>query len=975
MTPLPVIVCETPNADNERRLQAAAFDGGLKPGQYVVLYVVPSSAGIHPSAAETSAGRTALFAELLNRRPKIILAVGAGALAAFQVREEGEDEPDEDDTPALSTVRGRPTKWTHPADPHYQPELVATWHPYFAFRNGEDSQTAAEFGADVALLRYATEVETRMLPVDTGRRTRGQAYAGRRVYNAWFFGNDVRLLCGTPDGGREEIAVREPWYFLAPLADFTEANRGDVELIWRDGVTHRGRTTRVVKMERDPEIPDFWVRIYPEVPATWTTEQVKRASPMGVRYATVSPLLGMARAFAAAGVRTFEADVTPLRRFLTDHEVVFAHDHRRGHVDLETDDVNLPGKVADIIGRVPILSIAAEDDFGRKWFRRMSEHSFAAERALLTWFVQEVLPHFDLVTAWNGSEFDWPFLIARCHVHGIDVPWWRWILWDSLYSFKKHHLWDADSKTSFSLENVSRTLLGEGKIDRGNKRVFHLWRDDPERLELYNCGDVDRMRRIEAATGYVEADLRMNALAGCPAWNIHISARVDAMALVEGYGRGTHFRTKELPRDDDLADKYHGAYVFDPVPGVYEDVANLDFASLYPSVFVSWNISPDTYVPPEAAPGFAAEALTTCPEFYDETGTRRGGSRFRKGPLGVLPTIYARIAAERARCKAERRKYPVGSAEDQQWKRHEYVAKTLGLSIYGCMGSVYSRYFNRDVAEAVTLTAQYLIRTTMKLAEGEGRRAIYGDTDSLFIAVPQDYVPGFLSRCAAFYSYLTTVNNCAENRIELEYEQYFARLAMFKKKRYAGRLIVQKNKACDVLEVKGLEMRRSDGAVLARQVQTTIVQGIVMHGWDAARVRDLLVRLRDRTFAGGLTLDELRITAAVTKPLDAYKSAPPQVVVARAMEAAGREVFPGTKIAYVVTDGRKGIIAAEADEYARAPLGYDPVFYWNRKIWPALERVVAVVYATEDWSPFATIRYEKEKRRNMPASVGRAVPV
>jgi len=970
--PMAFVIAESPHVQHEQWVWRAAEDAGLRAAQLTWVYLFPEiGRRSKPTAAELCAAQLSLHATLLQHRPKIVLALGGKVLAMFVAVSDGETGDDADDAGvAVSAVRGRPFTWTHPADADYRPEVLSTWHPYFAFRDGDDGPRAAEFCGDMALLRHALCVETRRLPADTGVRKRDMKYAALTVYNAWFFGDDVRLWCAAPDGGRREVVVREPWYFLAPLADFTEANRGDVELLMREGATHRGYTARITRMERDPEIPS-WVRIYPEVPARWTTEAVKRCASPAARYLTVSPMIGLARAFERAGVRTFEADVTPLRRFMTDHQVTCATDHRRLHVDLETDDVSLPGTVNEIIGRVPILSIAAEDDEGRKYYRAIARHDAAAERDLLTWFTTEVMPHYDFLTAWNGGVFDWPVLTARLAVQGFDLPLWRWVWWDSLASFKKHHAWDAATKTSFSLDNVSKTLLGEGKVER-QTQVFYLWRDHPDQLQIYNVADVDRMRRIEVKTGYVDADLRMNALANCPAWNVHISSRVDGMALIEGYTRGTHFRTKEIPRDEDLEAQYHGAYVFDPTPGVYADVANLDFASLYPSVFVTFNISPDTYIPHDEARGVPETEITRCPAFCNDKGEMLGGSLFRRGPLGVLPSIYAQVAAERARCKAERKRYAVGSDEDQHWKRHEYVAKSLGLSIYGCMGSVYSRYFNRDVAEAVTLTAQFLIRATMRLAEQDGHRAIYGDTDSLFIAVPQTYVPPFLARCAEFYRFLTARANCARNEIELEYEQYFARLALFKKKRYAGRLVVQKNKACDVLEVKGLEMRRSDGAVLARTVQTEIVQGIVMADWGATRVRDLLVRLRERVFAGGLTMDELRVTAAVTKPLTAYKTSPPQVVIARAMQAAGREVFPGTKIAYVVTDGRHGIVAAEADDYARAPKGYDPVFYWRHKIWPALERVVAVVFPAEDWTAFAKIHYEKEKRRLVAASVGTA---
>jgi DNA polymerase elongation subunit (family B) len=426
-------------------------------------------------------------------------------------------------------------------------------------------------------------------------------------------------------------------------------------------------------------------------------------------------------------------------------------------------------------------------------------------------------------------------------------------------------------------------------------------------------------------------------------------------------------------RPDGVDDeKYYGAFVLEPERGVHEDVANFDFSSLYPSVFTSFNVSPDTYLPPAEAARLQAAApatVTTCPTVEVEPGVFVGGSRFVRGPLGVIPSVYATVAKKRAEWKKEAARHVPNSPAYLAARRMEYAYKTLGLSMYGVMGSVFSRYYNRHVAEAVTLTAQFLIRLTMESARRSGFRPLYGDTDSVFIALPQDRVPSFLAHAAKLYEAATRAFGCATNLIELEYEQFFGRIVLIGKKRYFGRLVVQKGRPCDVLEVKGLEMRRSDGSAALRQLQTQLVEGLARGGWSAKRTVQWALAVKDFLFAGGFGADDLKITAGVQKPLDEYvsKTPPPQVVIARRMRERGQEVYVGTKIAYVVLNGLRGVKESESvQEWSGA---YDPVYYWCNKIWPALARVLKVALPNEDWKVFDEVWYPKLKNKLQPVSV------
>lgn len=911
-----------------------------------------------PFPEEAEACRRWLLADLIRYRPRTIVALGKYAAAFFS------GTPIEE--VRITKIRGKVLEWTHPDDPRYRADVLLTLHPAFVAREEHvpDSMTPDLFRADLCAAQTITVGESESLPSNTGVRLRRDFMPETRFVTGWHVGHRVFLLRRDRDGRHVLERIAPDWYFLIRSEDLTPKARDVLSRAIVRGIPYgKHDRYRIRKVARD-EI-DGWVRVYPEVPDRWVSRDVKRGMlpDESGRFTTVSPFLPLARYFGAIGVRTFEADVDPLRRFLTDHVVTMEQDGLRLlWLDIETDDEAMPGRpVGEIIGKVPILSIGCQLDDGRTAYMRAESTAPHHERDLLEWFFHGIVPTIDMAVAWNGAEFDFPFLFARARLHHVRIAPQATMWWDALYSFKKHHRWDAGSIQSYSLDNVSAALLGDRKEKR-TRSVKSLWRDDPDALRTYNVKDVELLRRIEVQTGYVRADVMQNVVSNNFPGNTYVGLRIDGLVLAEGYRRGTHFRTKHIGADQD-AEQFVGAFVLDPVLGRHDNVANFDFASLYPSVFTTWNISPDTFVPAADVPARDPAALTRCPRF-DVEGVPQGGECFLRSPLGIIPTIYVQVAERRAHYKRAMRDVPPLSPEWMRLKRLEYVWKTLGLSMYGTMGSVFARIYNRAVAQSVTLTAQFLTRATLALAERLGFRPIYGDTDSCFVGVQDEArdVPLLLAEARALYRFIGDRYGCEVNRIELEHEQTFDRVFFFAKKRYFGRLRSQKGKpvAADApLEIKGLEVRRSDGVKYARTVQERMIGGIV-DGWGVEDARRYLGEIRERVFGLKLTPDELAATAGLTKDPAAYRSTPVHVRVAERMIAAGEEVFVGQKIAFIVTDGSRSPM--EAVPISAFDGRYDANHYWNKKIWPPIQRLVEVLWPDQDWAAMKVRRPPKPRR-------------
>lgn len=906
-----------------------------------------------PHTEEIEACAKHLRYELLMIRPKLVVAFGATAASFFL----GEDPKNI----RITKIRGTVREWSLNGT-DYTTSVLFVNHPSYVLRQDRpSSEITVQFQQDLATAVGLVYADTARLPANTGRRIRKPYLPNHEFFAGWHIGPRVYLVTRVGDRRHVHIVDHEkhPYYFLIHRDDLNLKTREALGQVLKRGIVHRSRVYRVIALKADPEIP-CWIRVYPTVPAHWVSKECKAGMPddEARQYTTVSPVLAIARYFEIIGIRTFEADLDPLTRFITDNAIRIVPPKRRLYLDIETDDSNTEQQsIADQIGRKQILSYAAEDDDGFNTFVCATALSRDAERTLLQSFV-DLIERYDMLFTWNGENFDYPFIWQRLREHGFKLPLYQWVWWDSLFSFKKHHFWDAEGKSGYGLDNVSKSILGEGKVER-HSRIIELFTNDRKALRVYNCADVDRLRRIEAKTGYSSTDAMMSSISNCFASNVYVAKRVDGLCLMEGYSRGTHFRSKEIP-DLLSIEQYVGAFVLDPVKGLHEGVSNFDFSSLYPSMFQTFNVSPDTLVPLTEINSEAPENLVRCPSFMLD-GLARGGTTFLKSPMGIIPTVYQVVAAKRQHYKAEMAKAVAHSQEWYDLKRHEYAYKQLGLSIYGCLGSVYSRYYNRDVAEAVTLSAQYMIRMTMELAKRLGYSPIYGDTDSIFIQIPETDVATFLDRCHDLYRKIAEKQNCPVNTIGLKYEQRFSRIVILKKKRYFGRVTSQQGQAADATDIRGLEVRRSDGVAFARRVQQIIIDGILKENWTAAKAKDVLFRIRKKVFDLALSPDDLQVTVGLQRHPDKYKTKGPHVQIAMEMMAAGEEIYVGTKIAYIVVDGKKSPLKTVAiDKYEGV---YDPFFYWGKKIYPPVQRIVNVVWPGDDWTVMGVKRTRVSRKK------------
>lgn len=832
-------------------------------------------------------------------------------------------------------------------------------------------------------------------------------------YHGWSEGEDIVLMRRDPVTGKRIKEVHPfEWYFFLTREDYESVPEDKWKWLLNNGAK---------RVEPDPEFPDKFVRVYvsykypkidheacfrrvgdPDAGAMWMAPYVLGERPHAIRFPQEegrwTPVHEVVKWCLRKGLEPLEADLTPKQRFLTDYDLHVQAHYRMGFFDLETDD-SVGG--FDRKEQNRILSVAWEGDQFEQdpedcGFIRLEAETDEAERELLLEFKRSCVEKYDVIAAWNGFGFDFPVLIYRFRKHKIQIDWRKYLFADPLPVFKRHYIRAGADAVSFGLDSIGDKVLKMRKIDW--RKVFrerhpgvipkfiNLYRYDPELLEEYNRYDAKILRKLEAFTGFVSIEQIFCRIAnGFPNdWNI--STKIDQLLLKKGFKEGHHFLSRYW--SPGRPEPYEGAYVFPPVIGMHKNVAAFDFKSLYPSMVRAFNISPETLIKEEKRAEFREGELCRCPEVLVDSGETRGGATFRIDREGYISQMFRRTLERRKKytdLQHERLKV-TGTTQDDLYLlyyRLAYSFKRLGLSFYGDMGNPRSRYYDIELAESITLSGRFFIHLTKQYAIENGFVPLYGDTDSIYIQLaPSEKVweteearvaeldaigKKFVEYCQARYVKELEARGCnlIWNAVELEFEDIYDRIFFVVKKRYAGRMLSHKGALTDHVEVKGLEVMRSDFSGMTRRLQQRVLDAILMERMSGDDIENNVIAPEFKRCAGGeLSVDEVTISKSISKDPERYKTQTLHVRLAEEIRQHGREYYVGMKVEYVVTGVKPTLQGVTREDYEESAgsIKYDPEYYWDRVIYPASLRILDVCFPEISWDRWLV---EKQRRRRV----------
>ncbi|MGE5848823.1 MAG: DNA polymerase domain-containing protein, partial [Candidatus Methylomirabilota bacterium] len=335
-----------------------------------------------------------------------------------------------------------------------------------------------------------------------------------------------------------------------------------------------------------------------------------------------------------------------------------------------------------------------------------------------------------------------------------------------------------------------------------------------------------------------------------------------------------------------VADK--GGLVYQPITGLYQGVAEIDFASMYPAMMVHHNISPET-VDCACCPDNAA------PESGYSTCRRRGGLVTR-----TLRPILAR------RQDLKRLRNASTGLVRARYDHRQNALKWILVTCFGYLGYKNARFGRIEAHETVTAYAREKLLTARALAESRGFRVLHAIVDSMWIQKPGATEAEVLDLCRAIQAAVGIAINLEGIYKWVSFLPSRVKPAVSVANRYLGAF------RSGELKIRGIDLRRSDTPPLVAEAQQRMVEVLAqaddLAGF-AARIPEVLEVFVE--YAWRLRQAQVRPTALTIKRTDSkeaneYKSNSHVGLASRQMANRGVAVHPGERVRYVITDAEAG---------------------------------------------------------------------
>jgi DNA polymerase I/DNA polymerase-2 len=476
-----------------------------------------------------------------------------------------------------------------------------------------------------------------------------------------------------------------------------------------------------------------------------------------------------------------------------------------------------------------------------------------------------------------------------------------------------------------TLERVAAEMLGDSGLVQRYQRLLQAWKrgEDPAGMSAFCLLEGELAHRLGREV--LPQLLEICRIVGQCVFDV---SRMTFGQLVEWHLSRKAAETGRIipnqPKFQEIRQRrqatYSGGLVREPVLGEHEDIAVLDFRSLYPSIMVSYNISPETL------------NCSCCgSESHQAPGT---GHRFCARRRGFLPGVVGDLLGKRREIKSRLAGLRPGTLEHVLLDNRQNAMKVIANASYGYMGYPASKWYCRECAESCAAYGRYWIREAAERAEDHGLEVIYGDTDSLFV------IRSGSDTQTAAATFLESINASFPGILELDRKGTYPR-GLFvpregagaAKKRYA---LVDSGGG---LVLRGLEAVRRDWCELAKDVQRQVLLHLLRDNAPdkaAGCVREAVRRLR----AKRVDLREVTLFEELSRPLERYRQTAPHVAAARKLKQQGHEMPEGTLVMYVVAEGGGGVSErAEPIEYARVE-DIDPEYYIEHQVIPAAMRIL-----------------------------------
>lgn len=386
----------------------------------------------------------------------------------------------------------------------------------------------------------------------------------------------------------------------------------------------------------------------------------------------------------------------------------------------------------------------------------------------------------DIITGWNIDGFDIPYIYNRItlfygedgikkmspfdYVNKVNNKYFGVSYFDPgitvLDYLNLHKKFVYEKPEQYTLDVVTKKELGYGKIEYDGT-LYDFFQKNPHKFIEYNIWDVELIHRLEKKMALIalgvfiayEAKINFDSIfSTIEIWDnilYHIFRKKGVQIPPK--------RNRELVKKE-IENKYIGAYVMEPKKGMKNWVISYDINSLYPNIIIALNLSTETCIEDFEKSDllnkinfnldindFDLEKISNFLVFNNNyskilrnnnVSLSASFNFWKKEKQSFLSEIMGELYEKR---KEIRKKMHVsGTNEKNILDLKQKALKILLNSGYGAFGSVFFRYFDIRVAEAITKTAQLIIYVLKKEFEKKFKKyvdVVYGDTDSVYLSL------------------------------------------------------------------------------------------------------------------------------------------------------------------------------------------------------------------------------------------------
>ena len=612
----------------------------------------------------------------------------------------------------------------------------------------------------------------------------------------------------------------------------------------------------------------------------------------------------------------WESDVPPETRMLVDNYAdseELSTGHRIMTIDIEvevTDGFPYPEDSKDKITAIAVHN-SEEDEYyclvldeKRKLTLESKDNvtieSFETEFDLLNRFFLKYLDWKPtIITGWNSDSFDMPYIYNRaCKIVGSDIAnllspirETKWNKHRKRFMFAGvscldylalYKLFTYTQLSSYRLDAVAEHELSEKKVEYSGT-LNDLYENNIDKFVEYNIHDVRLVKRLHDKLDFIDMARGVCHVGHVPYEDVYFSSRyLEGAILVYLKNLGIVAPNKPPRPKMNNDDKFVGAYVQSPQRGKHDWVFDLDITSMYPSVIMSLNVSPETKM--GKLKGWNVEEFmkgtkktytlmqddkemgklteTELKDFFEnnKVSVSSNGVLYRSDKKGLIPALLEKWFDTRVEYRKLMKKF--GDEGDNEkytyFKSRQLIQKVVLNSLYGVLGLPVFRFYDLDNAEATTLTGQELIKFTKKIGNhfynkelGDDKDyCIYIDTDSVFYsALPLvkkrfptmdfdsetlmskrilDVADEIQKYMNGSYDYFAKkFLNLDKHRFEIK-QELIAKSGLFiVKKRYGMKIINDNGVKVNKLHVKGLDLVRSNFPKAMGELLKSVLEDIL----------------------------------------------------------------------------------------------------------------------------------------------------